>query len=125
MSIPIPDGDSGILKSGNRQPNLLEVLETGKLTVVGFGSKDAPDDLCLAGYREQIRELIREHQCTDIAFDLKAFKKIASVTLGLIASIRSQGVKVHVFNVSPSVAEVFALTNLDQHIEMSDPRIGR
>lgn len=102
--------------------NILEVYEKGKRLIVGFGRQTVPDDHCLALYREQIRDLIKEHGSTEVAFDLKAFKKIQSGTLGLIASVRNEGVKVYVFNVSPEVREVFELSNLDQVIEMRDPR---
>ena len=119
---PISDGDSAIIQGGAMKRDLLQVFETGKRIVVGFGSLDVPDDLCLANYREQIRQLIKEHGCTEFAFDLKPFKKIQSGTLGLIASVRNEGVKVFAFNVSPDVREVFALSNLDQAIEMYDPR---
>jgi anti-sigma B factor antagonist len=102
--------------------NILEVYETGQRLIVGFGRQSVADDHCLALYREQIRGLIKEHGATEVAFDLKAFKKIQSGTLGLIASVRNEGVKVYVFNVSPEVREVFELSNLDQVIEMRDPR---
>jgi anti-sigma B factor antagonist len=119
---PIVTGDSAIFETSLVQPKILEVLQTGKLVVVGFGNQSVPDDICLAAYRDQIRELIAEHNCTEFAFDLAPFKIIASGTLGLIASVLNEGVKVYVFNVHPKVWEVFQLTNLDQAIEMSDPR---
>lgn len=102
--------------------NILEIQEAGKRIVLGFGSHNLPDDHCLAVYREQIRELIKKHKAEEVAFDLKPFKTIQSGTLGLIASIRNEGVKVYCFNVSPAVREVFELTNLNQVIGMFDPR---
>jgi anti-sigma B factor antagonist len=119
----ISDGDSAIIPSSSAiQPDLLQLFETGKRIVVGFRSDNIPDDLCLASYREQIRQLIKEHQCTEFAFDLKPFKKIQSGTLGLIASVRNEGVKVFAFNLSPDVREVFEISRLDQAVEMYDPR---
>jgi anti-sigma B factor antagonist len=118
----ISDGDSAILPRSAFQPSLLQVFETGKRIVVGFGSDTVPDDLCLANYREQIRQLIAEHGCTEFAFDLRAFQKIQSGTLGLIASVRNEGVKVYVFNLSSDVREVFEISHLDRAVEMYDPR---
>lgn len=119
---PIVTGDSAIFETGLVQPKILEVLQTGKLVVVGFGDQAVPDDICLAAYRDQIRQLIAEHECTEFAFDLAPFQIIASGTLGLIASVLKEGVKVYVFNVHPTVWEVFELTNLHRSIERSDPR---
>lgn len=119
---PIVTGDSAIFETGLVQPKILEVLQTGELVVVGFGNQSVPDDICLAAYRDQIRELIAEHDCTEFAFDLAPFKIIASGTLGLIVSVLKEGVKVYVFNVHPSVWDVFQLTKIDRFVERSDPR---
>ncbi len=119
---PISNDDSDSFQPKASPTSILEICETGKRLVVGFGSQSVPDDHCLATYREQIRQLIKEHGSTEVAFDLKAFQKIQSGTLGLIASVKNEGVNVSVFNVSPEVREVFALSNLDQIIEMSDRR---
>lgn len=119
---PLSNDDSAIIQPNPDQPDILEVFETGKRIIVGFGKQEAPDDLCIATYRDQIRQLIKDHNCTEFGFDLQAFTRIASGTLGLIASVRKQDVKVYVFNVSPKVREVFKLTKLDQHLEMYDPR---
>ncbi|MBC7815773.1 MAG: anti-sigma factor antagonist, partial [Planctomycetaceae bacterium] len=35
-------------------PNVLKVYQTGELTVVGFGGKDVPDEVCIAAYRQQL-----------------------------------------------------------------------
>ena len=119
---PHSDDDSNTFQPQASPTSILEIHETGKRLVVGFGSQSVPDDHCLAMYREQIRQLIKEHGSTEVAFDLKPFQKIQSGTLGLIASVKNEGVNVSVFNVSPEVREVFALSNLDQIIEMSDRR---
>jgi anti-anti-sigma factor len=117
---PASNGES--VGSPDSASNILEVYETGKRIIVGFGRQHVTDDHCLALYREQIRQLIKEHGSTEVAFDLKAFKKIQSGTLGLIASVRNEGVKVYVFNLSQEVREVFELSNLDKVIELRDPR---
>lgn len=117
-----PASNGEFAPSGGNDPNILEVYETGKRLVVGFGPNHVSDDHCLAVYREQIRQLIKEHGSTEVAFDLKAFKTVQSGTLGLIASVRNEGVKVYVFNISPEIWEVFELSNLNQVIEMRDPR---
>jgi anti-anti-sigma factor len=116
------DDDSTLNHSKPDRANILEVHETGKRIVVGFGSQSVPDDHCLAVYREQIRQLIKQHGASEVVFDLKAFKTIQSGTLGLIASTHNEGVKVCALNVSPEIREVFELTNLDKIVEMADPR---
>ena len=99
---------------------LLQVYRVGKLTVVGFGGQDVPDELNLAFYREQLIELIREHKCEELAFDLTGVLLIPSGLLGLMASIRDQGVKVAVYNASKDIREVLAITNLDELIEIRE-----
>lgn len=116
----LSDDDSAGTPVNNNQLNVLEIRETGQRIVLGFGSQTVPDDHCLAVYREQIRELIKQHRAMEVGFDLQPFKTIQSGTLGLIASIRNEGVKVYVFNVSPEVREVFELTNLNQVISLFD-----
>jgi anti-sigma B factor antagonist len=118
----VSDDDFTNTRANTNQFNVLEIRETGQRIVLGFGSQTVPDDHCLAVYREQIRELIKEHRATEVGFDLEPFKTIQSGTLGLIASIRNEGVKVFVFNVSPGIREVFELTNLDQVINLFDPQ---
>ena len=100
--------------------DVLVVYEAGELTVVGFDGRDVPSDACLAEYREQITELIRQHGCKTLAFDLTGVKLVPSGLLGLIASVRKLGVEVEVFNPSDDVRDVFRTTRLDQLVSIRE-----
>ena len=116
----INTSDSAVIKSSNLGPKRLQVYESGKLTVVGFGGQDVPEDYNVAEYREEIVELIRQHECTEFAFDLTGVRIISSGILGLIASVQNEGVKVAVINPSKDVREVFEVTQLDRFVELRD-----
>ncbi len=46
-----------------RRANYLNLYQTGKLTVVSFDSAEHLDQIVVSECREEIAELIREHQC--------------------------------------------------------------
>lgn len=90
----------------------LQVYQAGSTTVVGFGGRDLLDDVNLAECRERMLSIIDEHKCGVLAFDMTGVKLIPSGLLGLLASIRSHGVEVHIYNPSIDVQEVLEVTNL-------------
>lgn len=90
----------------------LQVYQAGPTTVVGFGGRDLLDDVNLAECRERMLSIIDEHHCNVLAFDMTGVKLIPSGLLGLLASIRSHGVEVHIYNPSPDVYEVLEVSNL-------------
>ncbi len=87
---------------------------TGPTTVVGFGGQDVPETGNLAEFREELVELIREHGAQVLAFDLTGVQLLPSGLLGLLASMRRQGVEVHLYNPSDDVRDVLSTTHLDQ-----------
>ena len=114
-------GDSSVV--GGDPPSaarLLKVYEAGKVTVVGFGGREIPEDHNLAHYRSEIIDLIREHSCEEFAFDLSGIRFVPSGILGLIASVRNEGVRVSVYNPSPDVREAFQVTQLERVVDLRD-----
>lgn len=101
----------------------LEVYQAGELTVIGFGGREVLDDLNVADCRDELVELIREHSCRVLAFDLTRVRLIPSGLLGLLASIRKQGVDVHLYNPSMDIREVLEITKLDQVLKLHDLEI--
>lgn len=91
----------------------IEVYATGPTTVVGFGGQDLPDNINLALYREWLVGLIQQHDCRVLAFDLTGVRLLPSGLLGLLASLRNEGVEVHLYNPSPDVREVLDVTHLN------------
>ncbi|MEK6258304.1 MAG: STAS domain-containing protein [Planctomycetota bacterium] len=94
----------------------LEVYQAGVLTVIGFGGREILDDLNFADCREELAELVREHDCTSLAFDLTGVRLISSDLLGIIASTQCQGIEVHLFNPSGDIREMLEITRLDKFL---------
>jgi anti-sigma B factor antagonist len=98
----------------------LEVYDAGELTVVGFGGREVLDRLSLADCRTELMDLIQEYKCHTLAFDLTGVKLIPSGLLGMLCSIRRQGIEVHLYNPSQDVREVLEITKLDGLLEMHE-----
>ena len=101
----------------------LEVYQAGELTVIGFGGREVLDDMNVSECRDELVELIRTHECKVLAFDLTRVRLIPSGLLGLLASIRKQGVEVHLYNPSPDIREVLEITKLDQVLQLHELEI--
>uniref|UniRef100_A0A7C2PHC8 Anti-sigma factor antagonist n=1 Tax=Schlesneria paludicola TaxID=360056 RepID=A0A7C2PHC8_9PLAN len=99
---------------------VLEVYETGELTVVGFGGREILDFISVAECRDELQELIREQQCRTLAIDLTGVKIVPSGLLGLMASVHHSGVEVHLYNACDAVREVIEITNLDRVLHLHD-----
>jgi anti-sigma B factor antagonist len=104
--------DSAIRAASQHDPAILRVYETGPLTVVGFGGVDVPDEVCIAGYRDQLMALVDQYQCSVLAFDLSGVKLVPSGMLGVLVSLRKRVQRLELYNPSPDVQEVLKLTNL-------------
>src|SRR5262245_15976077 len=94
--------------------NVLKVYKAGPVTVVGFGGRDVLDDVNVAMCREEMMALIDQHQCTQLHVDLTGVRLVPSGLLGLLSTIRRRDIAVHLYNPSPDVREVLAVTNLDK-----------
>ncbi|MFO0917708.1 MAG: STAS domain-containing protein [Planctomycetaceae bacterium] len=111
--LDILSGDSAIGKAAE-DPGVLKVYQTGELTVVGFAGQDVPDEICLAGYRDQMSRLIDDHHVKVMAVDLSGVKLVPSGMLGLLVSIRKRVERVELYNPSADVSEVLRMTNLEK-----------
>ncbi len=97
---------------------VLQVYEVGPLTVLGFGGREILDQVDLVAIRAQIVELVKQYETKTLAFDLTGVKLIPSGMLGLLASLRSLGVEVELFNPSDDIREVLEVTRLDKVIKV-------
>jgi anti-sigma B factor antagonist len=113
-------GDSAVKMSELRDPNILKIYQTGELTVVGFGGQDVPDEVCIAAYRDQLFELVEQHQCKVLAFDLTGVTLVPSGMLGVLTSLRNKVGRVEIYNPSPDVREVLHMTRLEQLFEIKE-----
>jgi hypothetical protein len=101
-------------------PSILKVYQTGELTVVGFGGRDVPDEVCIAGYRTQLFDLIAQHNCKVLAFDLTGVQLVPSGMLGVLSSIRQRVERLELYNPSPDVLDVLRLTKLDRLFDIKE-----
>lgn len=102
----------------------LEIYQAGELTVIGFGGREVLDNMNVAECRDELVGLIRDHHCKMLAFDLTRVRLIPSGLLGLLASIRKQGVEVHLYNPSADIREVLEITKLDQVLQIHELEIA-
>lgn len=102
---------------------LLEVYEAGELTVVGFGGREILDHINLAECRDELLNLIREHQTKTLAIDLTGVKLLPSGMLGLLASVHRLGVEVQLYNACQDIREVLEITKLDQVIHLHEVEV--
>jgi anti-sigma B factor antagonist len=93
---------------------LLKVYETGPLTVIGFGGREILDQINLSDCRGEILQLVEQHQTKTLAVDLTGVLIIPSGMLGLLASLRNQGIEVQLYNPSPDIVEVLEVTRLNE-----------
>ena len=98
----------------------LEIYEAGELTVIGFGGAKVLDDINLAQCRDEIAEMIRRYGCKTLAFDLTGVRLVPSGLLGVLASIKRQGVEVHLYNASDDIREVMEITKLDKVFQLHE-----
>jgi len=104
-------------------PSVLKVYQTGELTVVGFGGRDVPDEVCIAAYRTQLLDLIETSKCKVLAFDLTGVQLIPSGMLGVLSSVRQRVERVELYNPSPDVMEVLEITQFHRLFDIKEVAI--
>lgn len=104
---------------------IFEVLQSGQLTVVGFGDEGMPNHFYYDECQDDLLKLITEHQCKVLAFDLSGVHFLASGILGLFSWIRSQRVEVHLYNPSPVLRSTLTHVGLSHLVfDQNTDRIG-
>ncbi len=99
---------------------LIRVYETGETTVIGFGDGEMPDQIDIPAMRDEIVELLKQHQSTGIAVDLTGVPYVPSAMLGLLASLKKSGYDVHLYNPSQNVRRVLEVTRLNRLFQLHD-----
>jgi hypothetical protein len=109
----IPSGDSGVLVKEPADPNLLRISHHGDSIIVGFNRVDVPDEVCIAGYREQLSQLLDQYpDCKSLTFDVTGIKLLPSGMLGVLASLKKRVASVEVLNPARDVLEALRATRL-------------
>lgn len=102
------------------QHEMLRVYETGPVTVLGFGGGEISDPIDLGACRAELSSLLQQHQCETLGLDLTGVKYIPSSLLGMLVSLRQQGIDIHLYNPSSDVREVLQITGLERMFETHD-----
>jgi hypothetical protein len=118
---PIPDGDSGVLLIQPSDPSLLRITCHGPSITIGFSRVDIPDEVCIAGYRDQIFHLLNQHpECKSLTFDVTGIKLMPSGMLGLLASLKKRVGDIEVLNPARDVREALRVTRLNTLFKIRD-----
>ena len=117
--------DDAVASEEDALEPILQVYSAGETTVVGFGGRDVLDTVNLAVCREELLDLIKENGAKRIAFDLTGVVLMPSGLLGLLASLRKEGVEVHIYNPSQDVREVLEVTHLDQVMTVREVEVAK
>ena len=104
-------------------PNVLKVYQTGELTVVGFGGKDVPDEVCIAEYRQQLFDLVAQYGTKVLVFDLSGVVLVPSGMLGVLSSLRKRVERLELYNPSPNVREVLRITKLERLFDIKEVQL--
>lgn len=99
-------------------PRSLEVTRLGERTVIGFGDRDAPDEIRLQRCRDELEQLLRDQPCAALAFDLSNLVVLPSTILGLLLSLRQRGLVVQLLNPSDEVRAILQITRLGSRFEL-------
>lgn len=92
----------------------LEVSQNGDATVIRFGEREVLNQINIAVCREQITEIVKQHQTKTLAFEMTGVRFIPSGMLGLLASLRDLVPTIQILNPSDDVRDVLEITKLNQ-----------
>ncbi len=104
---------------------VLEIYQTGPMTVLGFGGHAILDQIDIGACRDEIIGLVKQYDVEKLAFDLTGVRLIPSGLLGLLASVRNLNVEVHLCNPSDDVREVLEVTKLDEILQVYDVELEK
>lgn len=112
------DSDTVLPTPASAGQESLIVYQAGELTVIGFGNRDVPDEVCVARYRDALLRIIQEHRCQQLAFDLTGVRMMPSGMLGLLTTLRKQVNSIELYNASKDIRDTLTLTKLDRLFEI-------
>ncbi len=101
--------------------DIFEVRKTGSKIIIGFTNPDAefPMQSGPEAY-QQLVELVQQHECKVLVFDIRDIRMLPSSMLGLIASMSKHVEDLYLYNPTDDVREVVEVTKLDQLMELYD-----
>ncbi len=102
------------------------IYKQGKLTVVGFDGRFLADPTQIDSCREDLLQLISNHQCQVLVVDLMEVDVVSSWILGILAAIQREGIQVELYHPTHDMRGVLETTHLDRllHIRHEDVPTG-
>lgn len=120
----MPRDASFASRSQSLEQAVLEVYQAGPLSVVGFAGRERIHNISLWPLHDEILDLVAAHDCRELAIDLTGVPFVPSGLLGLLASLRSAGIEVLLYNASDDIRDVVASTNLHQSVQMCEVEVA-
>jgi anti-sigma B factor antagonist len=98
--------------------------DAGGATVIHFaGRKVSLDEETLEGVRDRLAALVEEPGPSRVLLDFRNVDYVSSRALGTLVSLHKKGLaagrRLTLRNVSPLLAEVFAVTRLDRFLDVN------
>lgn len=89
------------------------VYDAGKTTVIGFDGRQLNDARGATMCRDELLNLVDNHDCQMLVVDLSEVEVVSSWILGILAAIRRTGVDVELYHPTPGMRGVLSVTHLD------------
>lgn len=90
------------------------VFKQGKLTVIGFEGKHLANSPRAADCVRNLLQILEETGCRVLVVDLMQLEIVSSWILGVLATVRRCGIKVHVYHPSLEICDVLHATRFDE-----------
>lgn len=94
--------------------SMFHVYKTGRMTVIGFDGRGLRDPLTAAACQEGLLHLVDQHDCEVLVVDLMDVSIVSSWILGILAAVKSRGVRVELYHPSAEIRDVLSTTHLDE-----------
>jgi hypothetical protein len=108
-----PDGDgTGVIPAWTHDPHLMSLTFDGTRILIGFQSREIPDESRVAAFRVQLQKYCADTKCKRLKFDLAGIKILPSRMLGFLVTLKNEGHEVELVNVCPMVHDILRLTRL-------------
>ena len=95
------------------KPKLLEVRDSGDVTIVGFVNQPFLGATQVKAIAKEMVEILQQHRPSVLQFDMSGVALITSDMLGYLLSLRGDGLDVVLYNPSEDVRQVLNTTKLD------------
>lgn len=99
---------------------LLQVLESGPETIVRLRAEGLPLEQSLPELEREVTNLVEQHACHTLAFDLKGMALVASSLLAFLVWLHNNGLKIELRNTSKGIREHLEVTKLDQLLRVRE-----